>query len=190
MAGESGRIRIGTIGTQTATFIAGISGIPIAAGAAARVSSSGQLGVKPSSARFKDEIRPMEKASEAILNLKPVTFRYKKELDPKGAPQFGLVAEEVAKVAPNLVMTDEQGKPFSVRYDEVNAMLLNEFLKAHRKIEEQESRAQQQDSTVAELKSQVQALTAALEEQAAQIRKVSAQLELGKPATQTALNNQ
>ena len=109
---------------------------------------------------------------------------------PKSTPQFGLIAEEVAKVNPALVLPDKEGKPYSVRYDAVNAMLLNEFLKAHRKIEEQASRAQQQDTTVAELKSQVQALTAALKEQAAQIRKVSAQLELSKPAAQTVLNNQ
>src|SRR5262249_50524340 len=124
---------------------------------------------------------PMDKASESILDLKPVTFRYKKELDPKGVPQFGLVAEEVAKVNPDLVIPDEHGKPFTVRYEEVNAMLLNEFLKAHRKIQEQERRAQQQETTVAELRSQVQALTGALKEQAAQIQSVSAQVQVSSP---------
>ena len=83
-------------------------------------------------------IKPMDKASEAILSLKPVTFRYKKELDPEGIPQFGLVAEQVEKVNPDLVARDEQGKPYTVRYEAVNAMLLNEFLKEHRKVEEQE----------------------------------------------------
>jgi hypothetical protein len=134
-----------------------------------KVTAAGQLGVAPSSARFKEQIKPMDKASEAILALKPVTFRYKKELDPKGALQFGLVAEEVAKVNPNLVVTDDHGKPFTVRYEEVNAMLLNEFLKEHRKVEQ--------------LEKQIETLTAALQ-------KVSAQLEVSKPAPQTVLNNQ
>jgi Chaperone of endosialidase len=138
-----------------------------------------------SSERFKDAVKPMDKASKAILALKPVTFRYNHELDPHGIPQFGLVAEEVEKVNPDLVARDGDGKPYTVRYEAVNAMLLNEFLKAHGKIEEEERRAQQQDSTVAELKSQVQALTAALKEQAAQIQKVSDQLELSRPAIQT-----
>ena len=109
-----------------------------------------------------------------------MTFRYKRELDPKGIPQFGLVAEEVEKVDRDLVARDEQGKPYSVRYEAVNAMLLNEFLKAHRKIEEQERRAQQQDNTVAELRSQVQGLTAMLKQQAVRIQKVSAQLATGR----------
>src|SRR5437588_10487694 len=92
-----------------------------------------------SSARFKDDIKPMEKASEAILALKPVIFRYKHELDPEGIPQFGLVAEDVEKVNPDLVARDEQGKPYTVRYEAVNAMLLNEFLKEHRKVEHKEA---------------------------------------------------
>ena len=117
----------------------------------------------------------MDKASEAILALKPVTFRYKHELDPKGIPQFGLVAEQVEKVNPDLVARDEQGKPYSVRYEAVNALLLNEFLKAHRRIEEQDKRIEQ--------------LTAQLRQQAAQIQKVSAELELSKAAPQTVLNS-
>src|SRR5207244_3716758 len=124
VAGESNTIRIGTQGTQTATFIAGIRGVPITGGTAVGVNSNGQLGQRASSARFKEAIQPMDKASEAIFSLQPVTFRYKKALDPKALPQFGLVAEEVAKVNPDLVFADEQGKPFTVRYDEVNAMLL------------------------------------------------------------------
>src|SRR5262249_28509150 len=123
----------------------------------------------PSSARFKDEINPMDKASEAILALKPVTFRYKKDIDPDRTPQFGLVAEQVEKVNPNLVARDEQGKPFTVRYEAVNAMLLNEFLKEHRKVEQ--------------LEKQVAALTAG-------VQKVSAQLELSKTVPRTVLNNQ
>src|SRR5262249_19201135 len=125
---------------------------------------------------YKEAIKPMDKASEAILALKPVTFRYKKELDPKRAPQFGLVAEEVAKVDPDLVVADDQGKPFTVRYDEVNAMLLNEFLKEHETV-------QQQGRTIARLEQQLETVTATLQ-------KVSAQIELSKPAPQTVLNNQ
>src|SRR5205823_2081595 len=96
------------------------------------VNSAGKLGTTTSSRRFKDDIKPMDQASEAILALKPVTFRYKQQIDPKGVPQFGLVAEEVEKVNPDLVVRDKEGKPYSVRYDQVNAMLLNEFLKEHR----------------------------------------------------------
>jgi len=140
------------------------------------VNAQGQLGVRSSSARFKEAIKPMGEQSEAILSLRPVSFRYKKELDPSGEAQFGLVAEEVAKVAPELVVRDEQGKPLSVRYDEVNAMLLNEFLKEHRKNE-------QQEATIERMQKQIEALTAGLQ-------KVSAQLELSKSETQTALNNQ
>jgi hypothetical protein len=180
VGGESNTIRIGTSETQTATFVAGIRGVPITGGTAIGVNAGGQLGVKPSSVRYKEAIQPMDKASEAILALKPVTFRYKKELDPKAAPQFGLVAEEVAKVNPDLVVVDDQGKPFTVRYEEVNAMLLNEFLKEHRKVEEltkhfQAANAQQQK--------QIDALTAGLQ-------RVSAQLELNKAAPQAVLNNQ
>ena len=98
------------------------------------VNSSGQLGTVLSSARFKDAIKPMDKASEAILSLQPVTFRYKHELDPDGIPQFGLVAEQVEKVNPDLVVRDADGKVNTVRYEAVNAMLLNEFLKEHRKV--------------------------------------------------------
>ena len=136
-AGESNTIRIGTEGTQKATFIAGISGVTVAGGVGVIIDTNGHLGTVVSSARFKDEIKPMDKASEAILALQPVTFRYKKELDPDGIPQFGLVAEQVEKVNPDLVARDEQGKPYTVRYEAVNAMLLNEFLKEHRKVEEQ-----------------------------------------------------
>src|SRR5437870_571556 len=139
MMSDSGTIRIGVQGTQTATFIAGISGATVAGGVGVIIDTNGHLGTVVSSERFKDEIKPMAKASEAILALKPVTFRYKKELDAKGIPQFGLVAEQVEKVNPDLVARDDQGKPYTVRYEAVNAMLLNEFLKEHRKVEEQEA---------------------------------------------------
>jgi hypothetical protein len=179
---DSGIVRIGTAGTHAATFIAGISGTAVT-GTAVVVSSTGQLGVAASSARFKDEIKPMDKVSETILALKPVTFRYKPEIDPKRAPQFGLVAEEVEKVNPDLVVRDKEGKPYSVRFDQVNAMLLNEFLKEHRKNEEQQA-------TIAQLKSGMEALTATVKEQAAQIQKVSAQLEANKPTPQVVASDQ
>ncbi|MGC1321238.1 MAG: tail fiber domain-containing protein [Candidatus Udaeobacter sp.] len=195
VAGEANAIRIGIEGTQIATFISGISGATVT-GTAVVVNGSGQLGVAPSSKRFKDEIKPMDKASETILALKPVTFRYKPEIDPKRAPQFGLVAEEVEKVNPDLVVRDKEGKPYSVRYDQVNAMLLNEFLKEHRKVVEQQaitaqvkSNAAKQEATIAELKAGMDALTATVKEQAAQIQKVSAQLEASNPASQVVANN-
>src|SRR5438552_3971459 len=138
-ASDSNTIRIGTTGTQTNAYLAGISGATGAEGVGVIVDSSGHLGTVVSSERFKDTIKPMDKASEAILALKPVTFRYKHELDPNGIPQFGLVAEEVEKIDPDLVARDEHGKPYTVRYEAVNAMLLNEFLKEHRKVEEQQA---------------------------------------------------
>ena len=180
VAGEANTIRIGTSGDQTKTFIAGISGTAVT-GVAVRVSSSGQLGTAPSSERFKDEIKPMDKASEAILALKPVSFRYKHEVDPEGTPQFGLVAEEVEKVNPALVACDAQGKVYTVRYEAVNAMLLNEFLKQHRNVQELEA-------TVAQQQKNIKALNASLREQASQIQKVSAQLEVSKPAPQMVIN--
>src|SRR4030095_9043912 len=108
---------------------------------AAAITADGQLGVSSSSARFKEAIKPMDKSSEAVLSLQPVSFRYSNELDPAGGTQFVLVAEDVAKVDPDLVVRDEQGKPYTVRYDAVNAMLLNEFLKEHRKVENLEATA-------------------------------------------------
>ncbi|MGH8476190.1 MAG: tail fiber domain-containing protein [Methylococcales bacterium] len=151
VAGESGKIRIGTPGTQTAAFIAGISGATVPSGVTVIVDASGQLGTILSSARFKEEIKPMDQASEAILALEPVTFRYRRELDPEGIPQFGLVAEQVAKVNPDLVARDAQGKVYTVRYEAVNAMLLNEFLKQHRKVEEQDRKVQEQEATISQL---------------------------------------
>jgi hypothetical protein len=181
VAGEANTIRIGTRGDQTRTFIAGISGAPVA-GAAVKVNANGQLGVAPSSERFKAEIKPMDKASEAILALKPVTFRYKHEIDPNGIAQFGLVAEQVAKVNPDLVDRDGKGEIYTVRYEAVNAMLLNEFLKEHRNVQELEA-------TVAQQQKEIQSLTASLKKQASQIQKVSAQLEVSKPTPQMVINN-
>ena len=133
----------------------------------------------------------MDKASEAILALKPVTFRYKKEIERKGIPQFGLVAEDVEKVNPDLVSRDPRdGKVYTVRYDAVNAMLLNEFLKEHRTVQELKSTVARQDAMAAEQGKEIKALTASLKEQASQIRKVSAQLEASKPAPQMVVNEQ
>jgi hypothetical protein len=160
VGGESGKIRIGTKGTHNGTFIAGISGVAVS-GTQVVVNANGKLGVAGSSARFKEAIKAMDKASEGILALKPVTFRYKRELDPDAIPQFGLVAEQVEKVNPDLVVRGEDGKVMTVRYDAVNAMLLNEFLKEHRKVQE--------------LEKQVAVLTAGL-------RRVTAQVESGNPA--------
>ena len=164
---ENGTIRIGTSGTHANAYIAGISGVTLPTGVPVIVEAHGHLGTTTSSARFKEAIKPMDKASETILALKPVTFRYKHELDPDGIPQFGLVAEDVEKVNPALVARDEQGKPYTVRYEAVNAMLLNEFLKARRQIDVQQK--------------QIDALTAGLQ-------KVSAQVEVTKPAPQVVNN--
>ena len=156
IAGESNACRIGSIFGQTA-----------ANGSAVFITSGHKLGTAPSSKRFKENINPMNRASEVIFSLKPVAFRYKKEIDPERIPQFGLVAEDVEKVNPDLIVRDKEGKPYSVRYDQVNAMLLNEFLKEHRKVEQ--------------LEKQVEALTAGLQ-------KVSAQLEASRPAPQVVNN--
>jgi hypothetical protein len=170
VAAEANTIRVGTQGTQAATYIAGISGAAVT-GRPVFVNNNGQLGVPPSSRRFKQDLKPMDNGSEAILGLKPVTFRYKKELDPEGTPQFGLVAEQVEKVNPDLVARDAEGKVYTVRYDAVNAMLLNEFLKEHRKVQK--------------LEAAFRAVNERLDEQDAKIQKVSAQVELNKPAPQT-----
>src|SRR4029077_8769463 len=135
VADEGNTIRIGDDSYQGATFIAGIASAAVTGSPVYIDTYSGQLGLLSSSERFKDGIEPMSKASEAILALQPVTFRYKKKIDPNGIPQFGLVAEEVEKVNSDLVARDAEGKVFTVRYEAVNAMLLNEFLKEHRKIE-------------------------------------------------------
>jgi hypothetical protein len=174
VAAESSTIRIGTVGTQQATFIAGISGKTVSEGVSVIVDASGHLGTINSAKRFKEAIKPMDRASEAILALKPVTFRYKRQLDPEGSPQFGLVAEEVERVNPALVARDEKGNAYTVRYEAVNAMLLNEFLKEHRKNEEQEA-------TIARLQKQIEALAEGLQ-------KVSAQLEASKPPLQVVNN--
>jgi len=174
VAGDNRAVRIGDA-DQVRTFIAGVAGRTVTDGLAVRVNAASQLGTAPSSERFKDDIKPMGKASEAIFALKPVTFRYKKGIDPSGIQQFGLVAEEVEKVNRDLVVRDSDGKPYTVRYDAVNAMLLNEFLKEHCKVAALESGAAQ--------------LTARFNEQDSKIQKVSEQLGMSNPALPV-VNNQ
>jgi hypothetical protein len=159
LPGDSETMRIGQF--QTSTYIAGISGQTASGGAPVFVNTDGKLGTLTSSVRFKTDIKPMDKTSEAILALKPVTFRYKKEVDTQRIPQFGLVAEDVEKVNPDLVIHNADGKVYTVRYEAVNAMLLNEFLKEHRKVEQ--------------MQKQIDALTAGLQ-------KVSAQLAAASPS--------
>jgi hypothetical protein len=181
VAGESNTIRIGNPDI-TATVIRGISGQTIPSGATVLVAANGQLGTATSSKRFKNEIKPMDEASEALFLLKPVIFRYKKEIDPAGAQQFGLVAEDVEKISPDLVVRDEQGQVNTVRYDAVNAMLLNEFLKEHQTVREQ-------GKTIADLKRAISALTATVKDQAAEVQEVRTRLQTSKPATKVVLNN-
>jgi hypothetical protein len=177
MAGESNTIRIGN-GNITGTYISGISGSTASGGAAVFVNSDGKLGTLTSSARFKDEIKPMGQASEAVLALKPVMFRYKKDLDPRGTQQFGLVAEDVEKVNCDLVVRDDKGHIHTVRYEAVNAMLLNEFLKEHRRVQNQTQKIQEQETTIAELKKQVQTIVAHAKEQDVKIQRVSDQIQI------------
>ena len=166
------------------TWIENVYGATTQSGTTAQVivSDDGQLGTIASSERFKKDIATMDNASEAILSLRPVTFHYK--TDAKGIPQFGLIAEEVAKVNPVLVLPDKDGKPYTVRYDQVNAMLLNEFLKEHRKVEEQDCRIQEQETMIAALKKEMGTVVAHAKDQDSKIQKVSAQIEMSKPASQ------
>jgi trimeric autotransporter adhesin len=177
-AGEANSIRIGdnlpSMEGISACYIGAIYGQVTSMGLPVLINSSGKLGVILSSRRFKKDIKPMDEASEAILSLKPVTFHYK--TDKQETPQFGLIAEEVAKVNQDLVVRDKDGEPLSVRYDQLNAMLLNEFLKEHRKNEEQQAIIEQQQK-------QIEALTAGLQ-------KVSAQLELTKAAPHAVVTNE
>jgi hypothetical protein len=157
-------------------FIGSVFGQTSSGGAAVFINSSGKLGTITSSRRFKEEIRPMAQSSEVLFALKPVVFCYKKEIEPQKIPQFGLVAEDVETVDPDLVVRDKDGKVNTVRYEAVNAMLLNEFLKEHR--------------TMQELKQQISALAATVKEQTAQIQKMSARIDASEPAPQITLNSQ
>jgi len=152
----------------------------VASDRAVYVNSDNKIGTLASSRRYKEEIKPMEKASEALLALKPVTFRYKQGLDPHHVPMFGLIAEEVQKVNRDLVTRNKKGEAETVRYDAINAMLLNEFLKEHQKVEELEAKLAQQQKD----------LTARLKELDTKIQTVNDKVELGKPSPRTVENNQ
>ena len=213
VATASNVIAIGSAGADVSNscFIGRIRGVTTAHADAVPVliDSAGQLGTMSSSRRFKKEIKPMDKGSEAIHALKPVTFHYKS--DTTGTPQFGLIAEEVAEVNPDLVVRDDNGEIYTVRYEAVNAMLLNEFLKEHRKVEDQgcklenqahkiqeqeamirqlKSYAAKQEATTTELKKAIEVFAASLKEQDAKIQRVSDQIEMSKPASQMVLNSQ
>jgi hypothetical protein len=156
-------------------FIGNIFGQTSSAGIGVFVNADGKLGTATSSQRFKEEIKPMDRASGLLFALKPVSFRYKKEIDPQGTPQFGLVAEDVEKVSPDLIVHDQQGKPYSVRYDQVNAMLLNEFLKEHKKIQK--------------LEAALEAVSERLREQDAKIEMMSAQMDIDRSASKIVSRN-
>ncbi|MFL6499545.1 MAG: tail fiber domain-containing protein [Candidatus Udaeobacter sp.] len=184
--GENKTIRIGdNLGGEARCHIGGIASTVMTGGYAVVVNpNENQLGILASSARFKKDIGPMDKASEAILSLKPVTFHYKS--DDTSTPQFGLIAEEVARTNRALITVDQEGKPFTVRYEQINAMLLNEFLKEHKRVEEQNCRIQQQEATIAELKKEMQVFTNRLKAQDSKIQTVSAQVELTNLPVRTA----
>ena len=182
VAGEIGTLRIGTAGTQNVAYVAGIYGATVASGINVIIGPDGHLGTMTSSSRFKKGIKPMDKESEAILALKPVAFRYKPELDPTGIPQFGLVAEEVEKVDPELVIHDEQGKPFTVRYEAVNAMLLNEFLKEHGQMQQLKTIVAQQQKQIETQRASMAKQQQQIEELIAGLQKVTARFEMAKCA--------
>lgn len=199
-AGENNTIRLGANLPDTpgasACHIGGIYNQSVDASTASpmAIDASGKLGTVVSSRRFKHDIKPMDKASEAILALKPVTFHYKS--DAKNTPCFGLIAEEVAGVNPDLVVRNKNGEIWSVRYDQINAMLLNEFLKEHRKVQEQQttigqlkSNAAKQEATVSELKSDLQIVVARLKDQDSKIQRVSAEVEMNKRSSHIVAGN-
>jgi len=192
-ANDNNAIRIGTndpaFPTVTNTYIAGIYGMTAASGVAVYVDSNGHLGTLTSSQKFKRDITPMGEASAAILSLKPVTFRYKESVDPAGIPQFGLVAEEVAKVDPDLVARDAKGGIYTVRYEAVNAMLLNEFLKEHQRVQELEANETTQTQKMAEQQREIRALSSRLTEVDALLKKVAREMDErqnGKPYVENA----
>jgi hypothetical protein len=199
VAAEANTIRIGnpvntvypdgvTHLAQTKTYIAGfttaVTGSMVVVNTTTR-----QIGVMTSSARFKDDIKSMDDASKTIFALKPVTFHYKNDIDPDATPQFGLVAEDVQRVNPELVVRDADGKPYTVRYDAVNAMLLNEFLKEHRNVQDLKTTVAKQETTIAQQQKQIEILTASFKEQASQIQRVSEQLAMSKSTPQLVAND-
>ncbi len=174
---------IRNINTTAQPIVVGVDGVTVDL-------TTGRLGHGVSSQRYKEQIKPMDKASELLFSLKPVTYRYKKEIDPKQTLDFGLIAEEVAKVSPELAIRDAKGQVSNVRYNAINAMLLNEFLKEHQQVVEQQATIAELKSTVAQQQKGMDVLTAQLKEQATQIQKVSAQIEVSRPVPKVVLNNQ
>ena len=179
----------GVAGESNACYIASIFNQPSANGVPVLINSFNKLGTATSSKRFKRDIKPMDNTSEVLFSLKPVSFRYQKEIDPAGTSQLGLVAEDVEKINPDLVVRDREGKAYSVRYDQVNAMVLNEFLKEHHKVQQQEAAIAELKSTILQQQKGIEALTSRLNEQDIKIEKVSAQVEVNKAASQVVLNN-
>jgi Chaperone of endosialidase len=183
---------LGVPGESNACYIASIFNATSVSGVPVYVNSESKLGTLTSSKRFKEDIKAMDKVSEVLFSLKPVSFRYKKEIDSAGTPQVGLVAEEVEKVNPNLVVRDKEGKSYSVRYDQVNAMLLNEFLKEHSKVQQLEATVAQQrndfEATITELKKEMKRVAARFEEQDARIQKISTRVELSEVAASTTVS--
>jgi len=181
--GVSDSTYIRNVNTTAQPIVGGVDGVTVDL-------TTGKLGHGVSSRRYKEQIKPMDKASELLFSLKPVTYRYKKEIDPKQTLDFGLIAEEVAKVSPDLAVRDEKGQVSNVRYNAISAMLLNEFLKEHQQVVEQQATIAELKSTVAQQQKGMDVLTAQLKEQATQIQKVSAQIEVSRPVPKVVLNNQ
>jgi hypothetical protein len=184
----------GTAGENNRTYIRNVHDTT-SSNRSVYVNPDGRMGTISSSRRYKEEIKPMDQASEVLYRLKPVTYRYKKEIDRTQALSFGLIAEEAAGISPDLITRDREGRPETVRYEAINAMLLNEFLKEHKKVEEQQanitqlrSKMAKHEAVIAQQQKGMDVLTAKLKEQAAQIQKVSAQIEVSKPAPQVVNN--
>lgn len=175
------------------TYIGNINNTPLSGGGTDTVTvdlSTGVLGHLSCSRRYKEEVKAMDNASETLYRLKPVTYRYKKEIDQSQILDYGLVAEDVAEIDPNLTVCNKEGQIESVRYNAINAMLLNEFLKEHKRVQDQAREIQEEKGTISELKKGLGTVIAQLKEQASQIQNVSAQFETSKPASKVVVNNQ
>jgi hypothetical protein len=184
------RTFIGNIGTFTQGFSAGTNELVTVNLATGLLGHFAPTAPTVSSRRYKEDIKPLDKTSEALFSLKPVSYRLKKEFDPTRALAFGLIAEEVEKVNPDLVSRNNKGQVESVRYEMVNAMMLNEFLKEHRAFLKEQRKVEAQEATITQLKKEVGTVVARLKEQALQIQKVSDKVEMSKPAPQTVVSNQ
>ncbi|MBO0695031.1 MAG: tail fiber domain-containing protein, partial [Verrucomicrobia bacterium] len=189
----------GVAGESNHTYVRNINTTSVSGGNADFVTvdlTTGLLGHLSSSRRYKENIKPMQEASEALFALNPVTFRYKKEIDQSQTLDYGLIAEEVAKVDPNLAIRDKNGQIESVRYSAINAMLLNEFLKEHkafieeqRKVEQQDRKIQEQDARIVQLTNEMETVVARLKEHDSEIQRVNNQLQMSGPVTQVVATN-